>query len=396
MKKKICFVIQRYGKEVNGGAELLCREMAEHLSRYFDVSVMTSKARDYITWKNEYTANEEVINGIHVYRFSAVQERDRAKTDSLSAVFRKDVCGDEKKEMEWLIAQGPYCPDLVEALRKEKDTYDAFIFFTYLYWPTVAGLPEVAEKAILVPTAHDEQYIFMKSLRRIFRECAGIIYLTDTERRLCERLFQNGDVPHVVGGCGIEVPAVMNPRITREKYNLGNYITYVGRVDEGKMVPVLLKYFEEYTKRHNNGLKLVLCGRESIRIKKSEHVVSLGYVSEQEKYDVMAGALCLVLPSRYESLSMVVLEAMALKVPAVVNGACEVTREHCIQSNGGLYYSDYYEFEGILDRLQNRPQERKEIGLCGQRYVQEQYSWDTVIKQIRGLIESSCIIRVKR
>ena len=387
MKKKICFVIQRYGREVNGGAELLCREMAEHLSRYYDVSVMTSKAKDYITWRNEYTANEELINGIRVYRFSAVQERDRKKTDPLNAVFRREVCGDEAKENEWLIAQGPYCPDLVEALRREKDNYDAFIFFTYLYWPTVAGLPEVAEKAILVPTAHDEQYIFMKSLRRIFRECAGIIYLTETERRLCERIFQNSDVPHITGGCGIEVPAVMNPKITKEKYNLGNYITYVGRVDEGKLVPVLLKYFEQYKKHSSSDLKLVLCGRESIKLKKSEHVVSLGYVSEQEKYDIMAGALCLVLPSRFESLSMVVLESMALQVPAVVNAACEVTKEHCIQSNGGLYYSDYYEFEGILDRLQKYPEERRLIGLSGQKYVQEHYSWDTVLKQIRELIE---------
>ncbi|MBR3356630.1 MAG: glycosyltransferase family 4 protein [Solobacterium sp.] len=387
MKKKICFVIQRYGKEVNGGAELLCREMAEHLSRYYDVSVMTSRAKDYITWKNEYTANEEVINGIRVYRFSAVQERDRKKTDPLNAVFRKEVCGNEAKETEWLIAQGPYCPDLAEALKREKDSYDAFIFFTYLYWTTVAGLPEVADKAILVPTAHDEQYIFMKSLQKIFRECAGIIYLTEAERRLCERIFHNGDVPHVVGGCGIEVPAVTDAEGTREKYDLGNYITYVGRVDEGKLVPVLVKYFEEYKKRNASDLKLVLCGRESIKLKKSEHIVSLGFVPEQEKYDVMAGALCLVLPSRFESLSMVVLESMALGVPAVVNAACEVTRDHCVLSNGGLYYRDYFEFEGILNRLQERPEERKMIGLAGQKYVSERYSWDTVLKQIRELIE---------
>ena len=387
MKKKVCFVIQRYGREVNGGAELLCREMAEHLSQYYDVSVMTSRAKDYITWKNEYTENEEVISGIRVYRFSAVQERDRKKTDPLNAVFRKEVCGNEAKEMEWLIAQGPYCPDLVEALKREKDNYDAFIFFTYLYWPTVAGLPEVAEKAILVPTAHDEQYIFMKSLRRVFRECAGIIYLTEAERRLCERIFDNSDVPHVVGGCGIEVPAVADPQSTKDKYDLGNYITYVGRVDEGKLVPVLLKYFEEYKKRNASDLKLVLCGRESIRLKKSEHVVSLGFVPDQEKYDIMAGALCLVLPSRFESLSMVVLESMALCVPAVVNAACEVTRDHCVLSNGGLYYRDYFEFEGILNRLQKNPEERKLIGLAGQKYVQERYSWDTVLKQIRELIE---------
>ena len=385
--KKICFVIQRYGEDVNGGAELLCRQMAERLSAYYEVSVLTSCARDYITWKNEYPAGEESINGIRVYRFSAVQERDREKTDRMNANFWRQVFCKADQEREWLIAQGPYCPGLLEEVRRRKDETDAFLFFTYLYWTTVAVLPEVKEKAILIPTAHDEPFIYMNIMRPVFRECAGIIYLTEAEKRLVQRIFANENVPHITGGSGIVIPEHTNAQPLKEKYGTDHYIVYVGRVDEGKQVPVLCRYFQEYRKRTGRDLKLVLCGKQFIELPEDDAILPLGFVSEQEKFDWIAGALCLVLPSRWESLSLVVLEAMALGVPAVVNAACEVTKDHCILSNGGLYYSSYWEFEGILDRLLDRPQEREEIGRCGAAYVREMYSWDAVLKQIRSLIE---------
>ena len=141
IRKKVALVDQRYGLEVVGGSETHCRLLAEHLSASFDVEVLSSCALSPKTWANYYPEGWQRVNGIKVLRFPVHQERDQAETDRL--VEYLNASPTPLTQMRWELGQGPYCPDLVEALKREKDNYDAFIFFTYLYWPTVAGLPEV-------------------------------------------------------------------------------------------------------------------------------------------------------------------------------------------------------------------------------------------------------------
>jgi hypothetical protein len=73
---KLAVVVQRYGADINGGAELHARYIAEHLARHAEVEVLTTCARDYITWKNELAAGEERVNGVRVRRFPVAQPRD--------------------------------------------------------------------------------------------------------------------------------------------------------------------------------------------------------------------------------------------------------------------------------------------------------------------------------
>lgn len=79
MKKKICCVVQRYGMEVNGGAELHCRQISERLTPFYDVEVLTTKAIDYMSWKDEYSEDEEILNSVKVRRFSVAVERNLDK-----------------------------------------------------------------------------------------------------------------------------------------------------------------------------------------------------------------------------------------------------------------------------------------------------------------------------
>lgn len=66
---RVALVVQRYGLEVNGGAELLCRMIAERLASRHSVEVLTTCAVDYVTWKNEYAPGLAEVNGIPVRRF---------------------------------------------------------------------------------------------------------------------------------------------------------------------------------------------------------------------------------------------------------------------------------------------------------------------------------------
>jgi len=385
---KICFVVQRYGLEVNGGAELHCRQLAEHMKKHCaEVHVLTSKAIDYVTWKNEYDCDEEEINGVYVHRFPVTHERDQNEFNTINQKFF-DGKLQQGEEREWIEKQGPALPRLIEYLKKNKDNYDTFIFFTYLYYPTVLGVREVWDKAIVIPTAHDEPFLRMKIFDDVFRLPRFFFFNTEEERQLIHRKYKNEYIPSKLGGVGVELPDSIEADRFREKYKLDKFILYVGRIDEGKNCNQLFSYFQEYKKQNDNDLKLVLMGKPVIPIPKDKNIISLGFVDDQDKYDGMAAAEALVLPSEFESLSMVVLEAMSVYTPVIVNGKCEVLRGHCYKSNGAFYYNSYREFEAEINYLLTHPEEREIMCENAKKYVEENFTWETIEERLLELIKA--------
>lgn len=389
--KRIALVNQRYGLEVNGGSEYYTRLIAERLAERFTVDVITTKALDYTTWKNHYEADEEEINGVRVLRFPV--EKPRAKDfNDFNGKYLSSGNYNEETERTWFEKQGPYSPAAIEYIRSSKDKYDVFIFVTYLYYLTVAGLPEVAEKAVFIPTAHEEPFIHFKTYERLFTLPKAYVFLTDEEKALVQGLFRCEGIPHRVMGTGVEVPCEPDEKAFRSKFGIeGDYIIYVGRIDEGKDCPTLFRYFLEYRRRRpESRLKLVLMGKPVCDIPEHEDIISLGFVSEEDKFSGIAGAKCLVLPSRFESLSISVLEAMTLSVPVIVNGVCEVLKGHCVKSNGGLYYMNYFEFEGILDYVFTHDSEYAQLRKNAKAYVDSNYRWDVIMKGFGEIISEIC------
>lgn len=385
---KICFVVQRYGLEVNGGAELHCRQLAEHMKKHCaEVHVLTSKAIDYVTWKNEYDCDEEEINGVYVHRFPVTHERDQNEFNTINQKFF-DGKLQQGEEREWIEKQGPALPGLIEYLKKNKDNYDTFIFFTYLYYPTVLGVREVWDKAIVIPTAHDEPFLRMKIFDDVFRLPRFFFFNTEEERQLIHRKYKNEYIPSKLGGVGVELPESIEPDRFRKKYKLDKFIVYVGRIDEGKNCNQLFDFFLEYKKQNQNDLKLVLMGKPVIPVPKDKDILSLGFVDDQDKYDGMAAAEALVLPSEFESLSMVVLEAMSVYTPVIVNGKCEVLRGHCYKSNGAFYYNSYREFEAEINYLLTHPEEKEIMCKNAKKYVEENFTWETIEERLLELIKA--------
>ena len=387
MKKKIAIINQRYGLEVNGGSELYSRQIAERLIARYDVEVLTSCAVEYVKWSNYYKEGVETINGVTVRRFKTVHERIPKIFSALDSYMLSNPDADVETSDKWIENMGPYCPELVEYVDEHQDEYEAIIVVTYLYYTAVKSIVRIKDKAIFIPTAHQEPFIHFDMYKKVFGAADAFVFLTDEEKELVHAIFHNEDVPYEVMGVGVDVPEHVDSERFKKKYNLDEYIIYVGRIDEGKDCPRLFKYFLEYKKRNKNNLKLVLMGKAVCDIPKNPDIISLGFVSDEDKFDGIKGAKALILPSKFESLSISVLEAMTLSIPVIVNGICDVLKGHCVKSNGGLYYKNYFEFEGCVNYMLEHPEEYKMLCANARKYVEDYFQWDDIMKKFDRIIE---------
>lgn len=390
-RRRVCIVTQRYGPRVNGGAEVLLRQLAHKLAGAggMDVTVATTRAEDYLSWADVYPAGEERDGPVNVIRFSVDLPRDVERFLAVNDRFTAGrLSGDAAGQARWVWEQGPVCLDLIRWLKAHKDDFDAFLLGPYLYFLTVYGLPAVAEKSILVPMAHDEGPIHMPLYKELFAKARALCYLTAEERSLVRRLFPGVSGLDMIGGAGVELPGAVHPDAFREKYAIeGPYAVYVGRIEVGKCCDEMFRQWAEYKAAGGPGT-LVLMGKAIMPVPRSPWVRALGFVSEQDKYDGIAGADFLWLPSRYESLSIVVLEALALAVPVLVNGGCPVLVGHCRKSAAGLWYDTDGGCRAMLARLFADGPLRRALGAAGPAYVDEFYRWEAILRRLTGLIDA--------
>ncbi len=392
MKKKILFVVQRYGLEVNGGAELHCRQLAERLKDEYDVSVLTTCAIDYVTWKNEYKEGIEHINGVKVIRKKVDFERNQKKFNKISAKLNNEK-DNINLGIEWQEAQGPHSAELIKYLEDHKDDYDVIIFLTYLYYTTYFGLKVAPEKSILIPTAHDEPPIYYSIFNETFNLPKAILYSTTTERDFVNKRFKNDYIESDIVGLGVDINENAQDINLEKTFGIkDDYVVYIGRIDESKGCKEMFEYFLEYKKTYGSNLKLVLAGKSAMEIPRNKDIVTLGFVSEDEKVNLIRKSKLLILPSKFESLSLSTLEAMYLKVPVLLNGKCEVLKQHAILSNGGLYYENKWEFIETLDYLIRNSKIAERMGENGRKYVDVNYKWDVIIEKLKKNIENLIMI----
>jgi glycosyltransferase involved in cell wall biosynthesis len=384
---KIAIVVQRYGADINGGAELHARYVAERLNKHRQVEVLTTCATDYITWRNSLNAGPEVVNGVHVRRFPVVRERDPEEFGSRSHhVFTQTHSLAE--ELAWLDAEGPTSPALIDYIKAHASEFDVFIFFSFRYYHAYHGIRAVASKAILVPTAERDGALGLSMFAPVFRSVRACMFNSFEERALIQAVAGSSEVPGVVVGVGSEIPPQSNPIRFRQKFAMRDrFAIYIGRIDENKGCVELFDYFLRYARMLAQGLHLVLIGNPVIPIPKHPRIHHLGFLSDQDKFDALAAAELLVMPSYFESLSMVALEAWALGKPVLANGQCDVLKGQCIRSNGGLYYDNFQEFVETLRAIDFNPTLAAVLGKNGREYFQRHYSWPIIERRYLEMLD---------
>lgn len=384
---KLAFVVQRYGAGIAGGSEGLCRELAERLSARHDVTVLTTCATDYVTWENALPPGPTTEHGVPVLRFPVTRQRRIKVFADLSDEVFEGSASRERQE-EWFHENGPQAPDLVEHLRAHGSAFDLVLFFTFRYYPSYFGLPHVADRAVLVPTAEEDAAIDLDVLPAYFDKPAGYIFMTPEEQSLVGSRALHTLPPSVVTGIGLDPVSGERP----SRAPLGplripaRYLLYLGRVDRNKGCDALLENFQEYASTRKD-VTLVLAGPAKMQVPNHPQIRALGYVSDEVRSALLAHASALVVPSWYESLSIVLLEAWNHAVPALVNGRCKVLQGQVTRANGGLYYMFPAEFDEAADYLLTRPAESQALGCQGLAYIEREYRWPTVLARVEGLLD---------
>jgi glycosyltransferase involved in cell wall biosynthesis len=416
---KIAFIVQRYGAEILGGSEYHCRLIAERLASRHTVEVLTTCALDYITWKNEYPEGTDRVRGVTVRRFANARTRDLEAFNRYSEwIFNNPHSRED--ELEWLRMQGPWCPALLDHLERHHQQYDILIFFTYLYAPTVLGARVAPHKSILVPTAHDEPAIRLDIYKELFSLPAGVAYNTDVERRFLTTHFSIRAIEEETVGCGVELPQAhhaarerrqpepggpgegadgpseqeerpeevspsFRPHLAqrgsvfRRRHRLhGPVALYGGRIDAGKGCEELIEYFSTYVEEGGDA-SLVLMGVKLMPLPEEPFIRFAGRLSDQERLQALEAATVVIVPSPYESLSLLALESFAVGTPVLANARSEVLVEHCLRSNAGLFYADREEFTECLRLLVADHRLRQAMGRNGRHYIKQNYRWDAIM-----------------
>ncbi|WP_294080876.1 glycosyltransferase family 4 protein [Proteiniphilum sp. UBA5384] len=407
---KVAIVVQRYGKEINGGAEVHARLLAEHLKEKYDVDVLTSCSLAYPDWGNHYPAGEEVINGVRVLRFPDEGENRRGNRrlgrylrgnrryfneaytpKNFISLSIKRIWYRKRRNHDllfdcWIQHHGPVCKEMIAYIEQEGFRYKAFIFLNYPFYPTYFGLQKTSAKSILIPLAHDDSMLYIPGFGKMFSLPKFIMYNTESEKKLLESVYPvTRTISSDIAGVGFDLP-VLNEN--RKSPVSSPYFVYIGRIDVGKGCPELIHYFSALNKSHQD-IKLVMIGKNNLKtVVKNDHIIFTGFIDEEEKLLYLQHSMGLIIPSRYESLSMVTLEAMSFGKPVLANGYCDVLKDHITKSRAGfLYYNEKDFIEGADKIINLSDADKKEIAQNGRSYASENYQWKSIMAKFDAAIE---------
>lgn len=394
---KLACVIHRFGADIAGGSEAHCRGVAQQLAaRGHAVTILTTCAKDHMTWRNAYPRGDSSDGAVRVRRFPVVRQRSLARFHDLTQIIFAGHAT-EADEEAWFLENGPESPALIDELTAHGAEYDRVLFWAFRYYQCYFGVPAVAGRAVLVPTAEDDPVLRFSVAGRFFTRPSGFVFVTPEEQALVARHTPAPLAPSCVIGIGLEPIRTRTVRSNEDRSGERSivranvpprFLLYLGRIDPNKGCATLFRHFERWQGQTDLRVPLVLAGPANMPVPEHPLIKRLGYVDAGVREALLGRAALLIMPSRYESLSIVLLEAWNHGTPAVVNGDCDVLRGHALRANGALYYRNFDEFANGVEYLLRRPEVARQLGQQGLAYVDREYRWPHVIQKLETFLTS--------
>lgn len=389
--RRIAFVCPRFAEGGTvGGAETLLKNLAERAAAAGrQVAFLTTCAADHFTWANTLPPGvRQFAPNMTVQFFPVAEKRDLAEFLRAQDLICRGAAYTPADEQAWL-ANSVTSPALCAHLAEAGAVYDRIVIGPYLFGLTYFASQVRPRQTILLPCLHDESFARVRAFRAMFRAVGGLIFNSVPERELARRLYDRPPDRAWVVGMGLDPFSADAAAFGRRHGLAAPYLIYSGRREAGKGVPLLLDYLHLFRQRTGMDVKLVLTGSGAVDPPPglARHILDVGFVSEAEKREAMAGAAVFCQPSTNESFSIVLLEAWLAGTPALVHARCAVTTDHCRQSGGGLWFMTYAEFETELLLLLRRPDLRRRMGAAGRAYVVREYSWPGILARFLAALD---------
>ncbi len=387
---KLAYITPRFlPGGVVGGAETLIRDLAlTSVQAGHEVHLLTTCATDHFTWNNDREAGEETVEGIHVHYFKVNEDRNIEVFLRIQDQINKDRPVSREDQQRW--AENNVCSrDLSAWLRQNGEDFDAILVGPYLFGITLESAQILPAKTWLIPCLHDEAFAKLDIVADMFRATKGSLFNSEPEKALAMRLYGLDEGCGQIVGMAME-PFEADPTAFARQHGLDTpYVLYCGRQEGGKNTPLLLDYMHSYIERRQGAVKLVLTGSGDVPVpeKLRPHLLNLGFVSEQEKHEAMAGAVAFIHPSTNESFGIVLLEAWLAETPAIVHARGEVLRWQCEHAKAGLWFRYYPEFEAMLDRLLEDKNLNQQLGQNGRSYVLNTFAREAIARRLFAVLE---------
>lgn len=378
---RIALISSRYGAGIAGGAEALGRGLLETLAaRGHEAEVWTTCAKDHQTWTNYFPSGSEIINGVFVRRF-AVDPWNSTPFDVYSANLLTRGYLPIEEQFAW-VESGPSSAALYTYTAENQADFDIVVVIPVVNTIIFKAAWLALERLILWPCLHDEIFAYLAPIRGLMEKALGIIFNSPEEQDLVIRKLKLKLARSAVIGSGV----VSRPSTQPAHPNGTPYLLYVGRLEEGKNLPILIEYITRYA-AEGHDLKLKIAGTGNYALPGHPAVEYLGYIDEQDKVAFYAQALALCQPSLNESFSLTMMESWLAGRPALVHKNCAVTRGHVQRARAGLWFETYGEFRGALDWLLSHQELAGKMGQNGRAYVQMNYTWPIVAERFMSTLE---------
>jgi glycosyltransferase involved in cell wall biosynthesis len=369
-RTRVAVVSFRFGPDIVGGAETSLRTLATALQEAGQhVEVFTTCTRSESNWRNELPAGTTTVLGLTVHRFP-VAPHDREQHGRVVAQIT-EADGRVAPEVEQrYLTHSIHAPELVAALARRRDEFDAIVVGPYLFGLTHDIATTLPDKTLLLPCFHDEPLARLAAWPEAYGRVGAILYHSPEEQHYAQsRLGINhpnaGELGTVLDLTTAPAPARALPERP--------YVVYCGRYSAQKRVPELLEWAQRYQEDHPDRLDFVFVGRGEVALPRAPWLHDFGTLDEPAKRAVLAGARALVQLSQQESLSLVALEAWAQRTPVIVHEQCAVLAGQVARSGGGSAVADYDAFGAVLDELWREPRAWQQRGESGHAYVRARY-----------------------